>query len=288
MRVPGLKLALAFLVGALALPGLSHGQDLTKSQLAEVRRFAANNSLFVLYHEMAHLLFDQLQMPILGREEDAADNMATWIMLNKRDPVMDTALADAAQGWLLSGITYDSGGEESDFAAAHSLDKQRAYAIVCMMVGMDGAAFEPIANEYAMDGDRQSTCFLDYSTIDRSLRGLLSSHGNKSGRGTEVYVNYHDAGGGRLKEAADAFRSSGIFDDVAHELRDNYNLGNRVLFNAKRCGEPNAFYDPITVEVIFCYELMADYMDLYAAELPTAVSPAPRSTGAGQEKTSNF
>lgn len=287
MRALGTKLVAALLVCLLCLSGTAYAQSLTKQQRAEIRRFAANNSLFVLYHEVAHLLFHQLDLPILGREEDAADNMATWTLLNKRSAATDKVLADAAQGWILSGIAYDSGGDESDYAAGHSLDKQRAYQIVCLMVGMDEDAFRPIANEYRMERDRQDSCYWDYDTVDRSLQGLLGSRGNKSGKGTEVVVTYHDVGG-QLKAAADAFKSSGVFDQVADELRRNYSLREPVQFNAQRCGEANAFYDPETVEVIFCYELMADYMELYEDSMPDEIAPVPRQTGVGKEKTSKF
>ena len=288
MRIPGSKLVAALLLALLWIPEVA-AQDLSKAQRAEQRRFAYNNSLFVLYHEVAHLLFHQLNLPILGREEDAADNMATWILLNKRTPEADKALADAANGWILSGIAYDSGGEESDFYDTHSLDKQRAFQIVCLMVGSDETAFRPIANEYRMERDRQESCYWDYETVDRSLQGLLGGRGNKNSDGTEVTVTYHQVGG-RLKAAADAFKSSGVFDQVADELRRNYSLREPVEFNAQRCGEANAFYDPETVEVIFCYELMQDYMDLYASALPEeeVAEPAPRQTGVGKEKTSKF
>jgi len=271
----------------MTLMGSAQAQDLSKSQRAEIRRFSYNNSLFVLYHEVAHLLFDQMELPILGREEDAADNVATWTLLNKRTPAADKALADAAEGWLLSGAAYDSGGDESDFAANHSLDKQRAYQIVCLMVGSDDRAFRPIANEYRMESDRQDSCYWDYETVDRSIKGLLGTRGEKSGRGTTVTVTYHDAGG-RLKAAADAFKSSGVFDQVADELRTNYSLSKPVAFNAQRCGEANAFYDPDTIEIIFCYELMQDYMDLYSANMPDETTTAPRQTGTGKQKTSKF
>lgn len=288
MRIPGSKLVAALLLVLLWVPGVA-AQDMTKTQRAEQRRFSHNNSLFVLYHEVGHLLFDQLGLPILGREEDAADNLATWTLLNKRTSDTDRALADAANGWILSGIAYDSGGEDSDFYDTHSLDKQRAFQIVCLMVGSDDTAFRPIANEYRMERDRQESCYWDYETVDRSLKGLLGSRSSKkNSQGTEVDVTYHDVGG-RLKAAADAFKSSGVFDQVAEELRVNYNLSETVQFNAKRCGEANAFYDPETIEIIFCYELMQDYMDLYASALPEEeVAPAPRQTGTGKEKTSKY
>ena len=283
MRRPGSKLVVALLLCLLWIPGLATAQGLSKAERAEIRRFAYNNSLFVLYHEVAHLLFHQLDLPILGREEDAADNMATWTLLNKRTKETDRVLADAAQGWILSGIAYDSGGDESDYAAGHSLDKQRAYQIVCLMVGMDDTAFRPIANEYRMERDRQDACYWDYDTVDRALQGLLGGRGNKNGDATEVVVTYHDAGG-QLKAAADAFKSSGVFDQVADELRSNYSLREPVQFNAKRCGEANAFYDPETVEIIFCYELMQDYLELYQSGMPE--DAAPRQTGPSKEKLS--
>ncbi|MBF0679640.1 MAG: hypothetical protein IR164_11970 [Devosia sp.] len=278
------------LVATMALTSqVAQAQDLTgfsKAQRADTIRFAANNSLFVLYHEMAHLLVHQLELPVLGREEDAADNVATWMLLNKRSGEADKALADAAEGWLLSGVAYGSGEYEEDYAAGHSLDKQRAYQIVCMMVGSDGKAFRPIANQYSIDHDRQSDCLWDYKLINRSIKSLFGDR-TETSKSTVVNVTYHDAGG-QLRFAADAFRSSGVFDQVAQDLRDTFGLRRPVRFNAKRCGEANAFYDPDTIEIIFCYELMKEYMELYAAELPRPSAPAPQGGGVGKEKAKSY
>lgn len=277
------RLLVPLMLGLLALmAGGAQAQDMSgfsKQQRSEIIRFAANNSLFVLYHEMAHLLIDQLRLPVLGKEEDAADNVATWTLLNKRTAAADKALADAAEGWLLTGVAYGSGKYEEDFAAAHSLDKQRAYQIVCLMVGSDDTAFRPIANQYAIARDRQDSCYWDYELIDRSLTGVLEEH---RGNSAKVSVTYHDAGG-RLRFAADAFRSSGVFDEVAAEVREKYQLRRPVKFNARRCGEANAYYDPDTIEIIFCYELMKDFMELYAAEMPAPA--APQTSGAGKAKS---
>lgn len=284
MRAVYRGILLLIALWAMALQGAA-AADLNKAQRAEMRRFAANNSLFVLYHEVAHLLVDQLNLPVLGREEDAADNMATWTLLSKHSREAEQALADAAKGWILSGVAYDSGGTESDYAAAHTLDKQRAYQIVCLMVGSDDKAFQPIANDYALDRDRQDTCYFDYELVKRSFEGLLGTRANKQGAGTKVNVTYHDAGG-RLKDAAAAFKSSGVFDQVADELRSRYNVRETVQFNAKRCGEANAFYDPETVEIIFCYELMQDYMDLYEDDITNQAATSETSRQKDKDKPS--
>lgn len=281
------RLFVPIVIALLALTmGAVQAQDMTgytKQQRSDIIRFAANNSLFVLYHEMGHLLIDQLRLPVLGREEDAADNISTWTLLNKRTEAAEKALVDAADGWLLTGVAYRSGKYEEDFAAAHSLDKQRAYQIVCLMVGSDDTAFRPIANQYAIGRDRQDSCYWEYELVDRSLKGVLEDHTADSGN-SRVNVTYHDAGG-RLKFAADAFRSSGVFDEVAAEVRERYNLRRPVKFNARRCGEANAYYDPDTIEIIFCYELMKDFMELYIDDMPEADAAAPVSSGAGKVKS---
>jgi len=258
-----------FVIVALCLgfSGLAQAAGLSKQAFAEQRRFAANNAMFVLYHEVAHLLIDQLDLPVLGREEDVADNMASWMLLNQGTARSEQALNDAVRGWFLSGVAYDSGGSERDYAAAYMLDKQRAYQIVCMMVGKDAANFTTVADSYHLPYDRRQSCRWDYETVDRSLKGLLDRHNGNSRRGSRVTVTYA-AAGTALRLSADAFKASGVFDQVADDVRRSFNLSAPVRFSAKRFGEPNAFYDPDTVEIIFCYELMADYMDIYADNMP--------------------
>jgi hypothetical protein len=258
-----MKRLLVLLVAlTMALPALSAlAQDLsglTKQERAETLRFAVNNSLFTLYHEVAHLLIDKLALPVLGKEEDAADNIATWILLRKNTPEANQALEDAADGWVLTGDSYDNYFAGDDYASGYSPDRHRAMQIICLMVGADRTAFRSIANAYDIPSERQHTCLFDYELVNRSLDALIS----ESDSGTRVNVTYHD-GGTRLRLAERAFRGSGIFDDVAEELRRGYRLDGQVRFTARRCGESNAFYDPATTEIIFCYELIQDFMQLH-------------------------
>ena len=236
---------------------------LGKQERADTLRFAINNSLFTLYHEVGHLLIDKMKLPLLGREEDAADNIATWLLLQKGTPDANQALEDAAEGWMMSGMLYGSEFDDDDFAAGYTPDRHRSLQIVCMMVGADGSAFRPVANSFSMQPDKQRSCHFDYEVIDRSIGALLKDPGS----GTRVDVRYQD-GGRRLRLAERVLRSSGIFDHVAEEVRQGYRLSGRVKFTAQRCGEPNAFYDPETTEVIFCYELVQDFLEMYVKELP--------------------
>ncbi len=262
-----LSIAILTLFGLmLAMPAQAFDlSGISKAQRSDTLRFAENNSLFVLYHEVAHLLIDQLKLPVLGLEEDAADNFATWVLIGQKTPHANQTLEHSVKGWVLSGEAYGSGQYEEDYYDGYSLDRERAMQILCLMVGSDGAAFRAMANQYAIPRGRQDTCRWDYDLIDRSYSALLEN----AGSGTRVLVRYHD-GGQRLRMAERAFRASGIFDEVAEHVRGGYRINRTVRFTAKRCGEANAFYDPDTVEIIFCYELMQDYMELYTDDLASA------------------
>jgi hypothetical protein len=245
-------------------------RDYSKEDRIDMRRFAVNNSLYTLYHEVAHLLIDRLQLPVLGREEDAADNIATWILLQKNTPDANRALEDAAEGWIYTGNSFDNVWTDADFASGYSPDRQRAMQIICLIVGADGAAFRPVANHYAISDDRQRSCHFDYQLVDRTMRQLLS----KQQTGAEVDIVYHEPGA-HLEVAEGLLRNSGIIETVAEEVRRGYRIEGDVTMTVTECGEPNAYYDPTTIEIIFCYELMQDFLELYSADM-TALPSAKK------------
>ena len=54
-------------------PRLKELSSEAKRQLVE---FVTGNTLFVVAHELGHGLINEMHMPVLGREEDAADSFA--------------------------------------------------------------------------------------------------------------------------------------------------------------------------------------------------------------------
>ncbi len=154
------------LLGLLVSPALA--QDLTDEQSDEAVAFAANNTRFVLYHEFGHLVIAQFGLPILGKEEDAADNIASVILLGERSEEYDDILIDAADGWYLSDISNTADFEDADFYDSHSLDIQRSYQIVCLMAGQSMETFGEFAAEYGLDEARIDLCGVDYDQLENS------------------------------------------------------------------------------------------------------------------------
>jgi hypothetical protein len=219
---------------------------------------------------VAHLLVDQLRLPVLGRDEDAAENFATYVLLLRGSAAADQAIADAAFGCPLSGVAIGNDFEKSDFYNEHSLEQQRAYQIVCLMVGKDAATFSLFADDYGMDRDRQEKCSREYGKLERSIHTTVGRYLKVDAKGTEVNITYHSVSG-KLKLVADAFRRSGVFENVAEEVRANYALSYPVSFRAKHCGEPNAFYDAARVEIVYCCEFMDDMLKLIANDMPKGI-----------------
>jgi hypothetical protein len=283
-RLLPLLFALAAATLTAVLPA-SAAQNLSPRQQKEAEAFAANNSLFFIYHEVGHLLIDQLRLPVLGREEDAADNMATYMLLRQETPRANRILIDSAHGWLLSGDKYDTQLDKVDLYDSHALDHQRAYQIVCLMVGKDPKLFAAIANEYGIDPDRQETCVWDYDLVHRSMERLLAEHA-AGDEESLIQIVYSPVYGDTYKPAGDIFKRSGAFEQVARELRTGFAFPRTVTLRARACsGEANAFYRPSDVEVIFCYELMHDLLTLLAEQLPEDPRGSDRVGRTGSSST---
>ena len=236
--------------------------DLTKEQVQTADAFAINNTWFVLYHELGHMLVDQLGLPVLGREEDAVDNIATYSLLAWDAADTDQALMDASYGWYLSDMRYDS-FVASDFYDEHSLDLQRAYAITCLMVGYDRNKFRDAADYMEMDIGRQKRCADDFAQVEQSLVSLLSPFIGQNAPVTVVY----EKGGEDFGWAERILKRSKILERTAEDIGTSFALPRPITIRAALCDEANAYYDSEADEVLICYELISDYFDMLANDM---------------------
>jgi hypothetical protein len=102
--------------------------------------------LFWTLHETGHAVFDAFQVPLFGREEDAADQFAAFLIL--------CIGREQARRWI-EGAAYTSDEFMSDvpwgknYASTHGLPQQRFYNLICLAYGADPVTFADVTDNMA-------------------------------------------------------------------------------------------------------------------------------------------
>jgi hypothetical protein len=128
--------------------------------------------IFVLLHEAGHAMFNYLQVPIFGREEDAADHFAGYVLLRAGKTVARRALSGAA--WMYK---HDSGArkpDESDFADVHGLDAQRLYNVLCIAYGAYPDDYRGLVDKGYLPKDRADGCADEYAQVGFAFQRLIA------------------------------------------------------------------------------------------------------------------
>jgi hypothetical protein len=236
---------------------------LTQEERENAVAFVAGNMLFVLLHELAHAAIADLQLPVLGREEDAADEFAILRMLWVGSAYTHRVLAEATKGWFYSARRDRKEGEPLAFYDEHSLDQQRAYHIVCLMVGHNPNEMVDLANEMKFPDDRRESCKRDFARASSSWAMVLTPHRRAADQPKVDIETIYGAGKGDLATFAQGFRTVGLLETVAGFTADELDWPVPFTLEMQSCGFINARWNDETRKLTLCYELAADFAELY-------------------------
>jgi hypothetical protein len=265
-------------VAAVAKSLQSHPalKDLTDQQRIERVEFVLGNTLFILLHELGHVHFSEMKIPVLGREEDEADTFAVIAMIRSGTDFSERVLTNASQGWFMSAKRDQQTGAMPLYYDEHDLSPQRAYNIVCLMVGADPVKFKHLADDAKMPESRQKTCKRDYDKAARSWEAVLAPHRRTAGQSsTVISVSYGDAEG-MFEPFARSFRDMRLLETVAERSASLYAWEKPFTLQMLSCDGPNASWDDETRILKICYQLSFDFAQLYAAYVAVPPPPAPR------------
>lgn len=136
--------------------------------------------VFLFLHEIAHALFDLLDVPILGREEDAADQLAAYILLRSGPHGAKRTLAAAA--WMYDRRASRRQADESDYADVHGLDSQRYYNLLCLAYGSDPRAYASVRErpDHPLPADRAEGCEDEYRQVDHAVQSIMGNAADRS------------------------------------------------------------------------------------------------------------
>ena len=230
----------------------------------QIVEFVNGNILFAILHELGHAAVGEMQLPVLGKDEDAADSFAAVRLIRFGSDFSHRVLVEAAKGWFLSARRDKAEGEQVDYYDMHGLDQQRAYQIVCFMVGSDPIQFRDLADETKLPEDRQKSCARDYSKASSSWDLVLKPHLRSADQPkTNIDVVYGEGRGDRLATIAEIARFIKLLETVAGRSAEVLAWPKPFALEAQTCGFPNAAWVQETRKLTLCYELFADFADLY-------------------------
>jgi len=140
--------------------------------------FLVGTLRFMMAHELGHALIDQLQLPITGREETAADELATVMMLQYIDHqeargVVESSIKFAGQYLAKSEADNDLPTVVAD---THEMGLQRYFNLLCMIYGSDPADLLSVVTELGLPADRATSCPASTDRMMASWYTLLSPH----------------------------------------------------------------------------------------------------------------
>lgn len=120
----------------------------------------------IVLHEVGHALFDNLQVPVLGREEDAADQLAAFLALQFDKEVATTVVTGMAYAQLaLKNVGMGVPVDRRSFADEHGTADQRFYNVLCIAYGSDPGAFAGFADPSVLPPERAEGCKKEYAQI---------------------------------------------------------------------------------------------------------------------------
>src|SRR6202007_912004 len=137
--------------------------------------------------------------------------------------------------WFLSAKRDKKEGNALTFYGEHSLDLQRAYNIVCLMVGSDPEKYKTLAEVTELPDARQESCVYEWKNMSWSWEEMLKKHLRAFyQRKVAIKVAYEETEA--FATHARVLRHMGLLEAFAAYFGERYAWPKPLTFEAKSCG----------------------------------------------------
>jgi hypothetical protein len=128
----------------------------------------------VFLHETGHAVFDQLNVPVLGREEDAADLFSAYIMLQMgKEDARRLILGNAYQ---YKKDVVNPQVPLTKYADEHGIPAQRFFNVLCIAYGADQKLFADVVEKGYLPKARAEGCYDEYEQLAFALKTLIGPY----------------------------------------------------------------------------------------------------------------
>lgn len=160
-----------------------------------------NINLFSFYHELGHALIDAYNIPMVGSEEDAADSLASVMILYNFDDGAEILLDNADY---FEHAREASASQENQYWDVHALNEQRYYRLICYADASDPNYVEEQLKEWDKEDkdntfaqflkDKKESCDWEYKNLNQSWFTLLKPHFIDSSEADEAIDEINNPG----------------------------------------------------------------------------------------------
>ncbi|MBL0144443.1 MAG: hypothetical protein IPP48_00380 [Chitinophagaceae bacterium] len=146
-----------------------------------------NTLTFIYFHEVGHALIDILDVPLTGKEEDAADYFSFYFLASNEVTEGVQATMEGANFFLenynkmVSDTAYQrlkAEGKEPQlpFWDEHSLDMQRFYSIASLIYGSNPEKYNHFVELGLLGNRRPGNAIAEYKKIKKGWDKLLNPY----------------------------------------------------------------------------------------------------------------
>ncbi len=135
---------------------------------------------YAVSHELGHALFDIFDVPVFGREEDAADQFAAYTMLQFNPERARRLMRGAAYAY----VAFIEAGKKKatvevplkDFSSNHGTPEERFYNLLCIAYGSDRMRFAYLVEKEFLPETRAKNCKYEYQVLAYAVHHEISPH----------------------------------------------------------------------------------------------------------------
>jgi Putative metallopeptidase len=250
-------MALALLWGGAILSSGATAQTVYEFPSDEAESaFIANEVAATFYHELGHALIDVLHLPVLGKEEDAADHLSVILM----DDIWEeesaaNILASDATAYALQAEQTAAGGAEPLYSDEHSLDMQRYYSVVCLFYGANPEKRQKLADDLGLPVERAERCASEWDEAKGSWDAVLADA--TPGGDNKGFV---------MAEGQEGQPLADLLAEEVKSINERFGLPEEVTVVVADCGVANAFYNSDDKTITMCTEYAQNLQDMWEAQ----------------------
>jgi len=127
-------------------------------------------------HEFGHAIFDILKVPVFGREEDAADQLAAYLTLQLGKDQARRQIGGTAYAYMTEAKAAKEPPALEKFANEHGTPAQRFYNLLCIAYGADPKLFGDLVEKGYLPKERAEYCGDEYKQVKFAFDKLLGPH----------------------------------------------------------------------------------------------------------------